>query len=342
MRAYNSTYARDQLNQHFTKKTSEQVERQRRIAEENDHLNRLRQQQEQDKLNQRRTREARRQEMTSTLTHLDQSKRQQWEEKKNDQTNKIMTEQLQNEISQLTQQSIQDQWRQKSEYNKDLSQLTAAQRQALEQDRQRAREEEARAKGLTFECYTRDPAMKEATKETGKYQATQKELEAQRKIQEKQSLIQPPPSLVTTEELTKMQQEALNQDFQKRLGLKEVMQAQYHETQAQRNARIAEERRRDAEEAARVAARNAELTKMERDIAETTKKNYGEYLGYQLTDAQRRKMMEEADRKYDPNTERLIQENSRIGEKIVKCGKCCSTLAHERTVLEDSSNGHTH
>lgn len=342
MRQHNSKYAQDQLGQHYSKLTSAQLEKQRQVAEENDHLNRLKRLQEQDNLNQRRTREERKNEWTSTLNHIDQKKRADWDAKKTDQTNKIQTLQLQNDISQLTQNSLFEQWKQKVEYNKDLSHLTVAQRQSLEQERQNAREAEAKAKGLTFECYTRDPLMKEASKETGQYLKSQTELEALRKQQERQEIIRPPPSLVTTEHLTQMQREAMENENQRRFGLKSLMESQYHETLAQRNARIAAEKARDAEQAALTAARNAEITRAEKQYAQATKEDYDGYLRYQLSDAEQRRLQEIAERKYDPNTERLIQENARIGEKIIKCGTCESTLAHEKTIFQGSSNGHTH
>lgn len=337
MRAHNSTYARDQLNQHFTRQQSAEEAKARQIAEERDHLAKIRRAQEAENLQKRRTRDERQQEMKSDLTYIDRQKRAEWEAKVNDKTNYYETAQLQNEISQLSRANQEDQFRQKSEYNKELSHLTAARQAQLEQENLNKKAEEKNSKGFRFECYRRDPIMKEAARETGTFQKTQKEFEGLKKQYEREVMVQPPESLVTTEHLQQLHQEALHQDHSKRLGLKSLMQAQLNETLAQKQAREALERARDAEEAARTAARNAELARIEREIKETNKKSYNQYLSHQLTDAERRKQLDEAERKYDPNVERLVEENSRIGERIVKCGKCDHTLAHERTVL-----GHQH
>ena len=341
-RAYSSSFAKDQLNQHLGKLQASQDERRQKIADEEAHLARLRKLQEQETNMHRRNREDRRTEMNSTLSTLEQRKRAEWEAKKNDKTNKMETEKLQTEINYLTKASIEDQHRQKSQYNQELSSLTAAQRAQMNADREQSRMEEAKAKGLTFECYTRDQMMKEATKDTGSYQLQQKQFEAERKQHERASLIEPPPSLVTTQQLNEMQQEALKQDMEKRSGLKEVMKKQYIETQAEKAARIKAERDVDAQEAARHAALNSEMTRIERVQNANNKSNYSKYLSGQLSEAEQRKRLDNEERRYDPNVEKLVEENARIGERILKCGKCDCTLAHERTFLEGSSNGHSH
>jgi hypothetical protein len=340
VRAHNASYAKDQLTQHITRVQGSQSEKQRTIAEEREHQNKLRQIEQNEKEYRRRTREERQSEMNHTLSTLERQKRAEWEAKKNDQTNKYQTEALHNEISALTHSNLEEKKNITKSYYQDLSTLTSMQRAQLEQERQSAKESEARAKGLTFECYKRDPIMKELTRETGGYQKTQTELGSLKKRQEREHMIMPPESLVTTEHLQAMQSEAIEQDMQKRDMLKSLMKNQYVETQAQKQARLEAERKWDAEEASRAAAKNAHLTKIEREINEANKKGYNQYLAHQVSETEQRKQFEVAERKYDPNVERLIEENQMIGERIVKCGKCNGTLAHERTIINE--NGHSH
>jgi hypothetical protein len=278
--------------------------------------------------------------MNSTLTTVERQKRAQWEEKKNDKTNLWQSQALQQEISELTRANIEDQQRQKQMYNSELGSLTADQRARLEEEKHRSKQEEANARGLRFECYRRDPIMKEKTRETGQFQKFQKDHESQKKQYEREIAVQPPPSLVTTEHLQALHEEALRENTEKRFGLKSLMESQYKETQAQKQARLADERARDAEEAARAAARNAELTKIEREIADSTKRGYNEYLAHQVSNTEKKKALEQAERKYDPHTEKIAQENQMIGERIVKCGGCHSKLSHEKTLLGHSSHHH--
>lgn len=340
VRAHNSTYARDQLNQHLTRQQSEQEQKAKQIDEEREHHRQLRRMGELESNYQRRTRDARNQEMNSTLTTVERQKRAQWEEKKNDKTNLWQSQALQQEISDLTRANIEDQQRQKQMYNSELGSLTADQRVRLEEEKHRSKQEEANARGLRFECYRRDPIMKEKTRETGQFQKFQKDHESQKKQYEREIAVQPPPSLVTTEHLQALHEEALRENTEKRFGLKSLMESQYKETQAQKQARLADERARDAEEAARAAARNAELTKIEREIADSTKRGYNQYLAHQVSNTEKKKALEQAERKYDPHTEKIAQENQMIGERIVKCGGCNSKLSHEKTLLGHSSHHH--
>ena len=340
LKAYSSTFAQAQQNQHLSKLQSAQEERNAKIAEEEAHLARLRQIQEQDNAFKRRSKQERNQEMNSTLTNLQKQKEAAWNSKKTDKTNKLQTEKLQNEISQLTKASIEDQHKQKSQYNHELSSLTASRQQQLNYEAEQSRIEEAKAKGLTFECYTRDPAMKEAIKETGTFQNKQIVEEASRKQNEKQNMIAPPPSLITTQQLTEMQKEANLQEMKRRAGLKEVMTTQYKETQAEKAARIAAERRNDALEAARLAELNNQVTKLEKEHHEAVKNDYSHYLSNQQTEAEIRRKEELEASRYDPHTQRIAEENARIGEIVKKCGKCDCILAHERTILK--TNGDTH
>lgn len=330
--------AKTQLNQHFTRKSQEREQKVRTIEEEREIHARMRELAAQEKDFQRRTREQRQQEMNGTLSSLEEQKRAEWESKKNDKTNKIQTEQLHQQISEMTKANLEDHLRQKQGYFQDLSTLTAAQRQKLESDFLQSRAEEERSKGFKFECYQRDPKMKREKVETGKFLKNQKEIEVVKKQVEVDQLKAAPPSLMTTEHLQALQQEAVSQDIERRVGLKSIMQSQYRETIAEREARVAGEKQRDAELAAATAARNAEIARQEKEIRESTKVSYGSYLNYQLTDAEQRKQQEEAERKYDPNVERLIQENASIKERIVKCGKCCGTLSHERTHTDHRAN----
>lgn len=337
-RAHTSSYAKDQLNQHFTKVQQTQSERDRILAEEREMHNKMRELEMQDKEYKRRTRDERNVEMNTVVSSLTEQKRAEWDAKKTDQTNKLQTEVLQKEASELTKQAMEDSLRMKMSYNQDLSSLTAEQRARLEQDKERNKKEELYSRGFRFECYRRDPKMKEATRETGKFQKAQSNLGSTSKQFEKEVLVMPPPSLMTTEHLTVLQQEALQQENSKRSGLKTVMKSQYEESLAERQARIADEKRRDAEETARIAARNAELSRREREIAESTKKNYGEYLGYQQNQTELKKAQETAERRYDPHTERIVEENAMLAERVVKCNNCDGVLSHEKTYLDHRSN----
>lgn len=319
VKAHAAGYAKDLLSHHLTKTQKEQNERERAIAEERENHRRMRELEQQERENKRRTRDDRNYEMNTVVSTINQQKASEWDAKKNDKTNKLETEALQNETSQLTRQAMEDQLRMKQSYNQDLSSLTADQRARLEEQQRRDQQETLYARGLRFECYSRDPKMKEETRQTGKFQKAQIDHSGLKKQQEKESIVMPPPSLMTTQDLKALEQEAVSQDIEKRASLGSVMKSQYHESISEKQARIAEERRKDAENAARLAERNAEIARREREIAESNKRNYNEYLGYQQNETQARRAQETADRRYDPHTERIVEENAALGERIVKC-----------------------
>lgn len=319
VRAHAAGYAKDLLSHHLTKTQKEQNERERTLAEEREVHRRMKELEDQERENKRRTRGDRNYEMNTVVSSINRQKADEWDAKKNDKTNKLQTETLQSETSQLTRQALEDQVRMKQGYNQDLSSLTADQRARLEEQQRRDQQEELYARGLRFECYRRDPKMKEETRQTGKFQKAQIDSTELKKQQENEVIVMPPPSLMTTQDLKVIEQEALYQDIEKRNSLGSVMKSQYHESISEKQARIAEEKRKDTENATRLAERNAELARREREIAESTKKSYNEYLGFQQDETYARRAQETAERRYDPHTERIVEENAMIGERIVKC-----------------------
>lgn len=339
VKGYYVDNAKTQLNQHSTRKAKESDIKAKTLEEERAIHARMRELAEQERDYNRRTRADRNQEMNSTITDINKQKRQAWEAKKNDQTNKIQTEKLQQEITELTRTSLDENLRMKQSYNQDLSHLTALQREKLSNDFRQSREEEAKAKGFVFECYERDPLMKEVAKETGGYLRHQKDYDSIRKQNEVQDLKAPPPSLVTTEHLKALQAEALNNDIERRISLKGIMKSQYKETIAEREARIAAQKEHDAAVAASVAARNSQITQIEKQIKDETKKNYAQYLDLQLTNESLKRQEQEEYRRNDPNTEKIVEENARLAERIVKCINCDGTLSHEKTYV-DHRNTH--
>lgn len=339
VKGYYVDNAKTQLNQHSTRKAKESDIKAKSLEEERAIHARMRELAEQERDYNRRTRADRNQEMNSTITDINKQKRQAWEAKKNDQTNKIQTEKLQQEITELTRTSLDENLRMKQSYNQDLSHLTALQREKLSNDFRQSREEEAKAKGFVFECYERDPLMKEVAKETGGYLRHQKDYDSIRKQNEVQDLKAPPPSLVTTEHLKALQAEALNNDIERRISLKGIMKSQYKETIAEREARIAAQKEHDAAVAASVAARNSQITQIEKQIKDETKKNYAHYLDLQLTNESLKRQEQEEYRRNDPNTEKIVEENARLAERIVKCINCDGTLSHEKTYV-DHRNTH--
>lgn len=339
VKGYYVDNAKTQLNQHSTRKAKESDIKAKSLEEERAIHARMRELAEQERDYNRRTRADRNQEMNSTITDINKQKRQAWEAKKNDQTNKIQTEKLQQEITELTRTSLDENLRMKQSYNQDLSHLTALQREKLSNDFRQSREEEAKAKGFVFECYERDPLMKEVAKETGGYLRHQKDYDSIRKQNEVQDLKAPPPSLVTTEHLKALQAEALNNDIERRISLKGIMKSQYKETIAEREARIAAQKEHDAAVAASVAARNSQITQIEKQIKDETKKNYAHYLDLQLINESLKRQEQEEYRRNDPNTEKIVEENARLAERIVKCINCDGTLSHEKTYV-DHRNTH--
>lgn len=339
VKGYYVDNAKAQLNQHSTRKAKESDIKAKSLEEERAIHARMRELAEQERDYNRRTRADRNQEMNSTITDINKQKRQAWEAKKNDQTNKIQTEKLQQEITELTRTSLDENLRMKQSYNQDLSHLTALQREKLSNDFRQSREEEAKAKGFVFECYERDPLMKEVAKETGGYLRHQKDYDSIRKQNEVQDLKAPPPSLVTTEHLKALQAEALNNDIERRISLKGIMKSQYKETIAEREARIAAQKEHDAAVAASVAARNSQITQIEKQIKDETKKNYAHYLDLQLINESLKRQEQEEYRRNDPNTEKIVEENARLAERIVKCINCDGTLSHEKTYV-DHRNTH--
>lgn len=340
LKAHNTSNARDQLNQHLHKQQNEFESKQRNIADEREQHNQMRLKEQQEDEYKRMNKEGMRYEMNNTLSALERQKRREWDAKKSDQTNRIQTEQLNNEISALTQQSIEDQHRSKQSYKNDLSSMTNIQKAQLEQEKREAKESELRSKGFKFECYRRDPMMKEAARETGGFQKSQNHLEKLKKQQEREHMVQAPESMITSEHMQTLQNQALYQDMEKKNTLNSIMRSQYQETQAQKQGRLAAEKAEDAAQAARASIRNSEINRIERDVAETTKRGYNQVLSSQISNAQKMRQLDQDQRKYDSNTQRIIEENQRIGERIVKCGKCKGTLAHERTVLNGSGHHH--
>lgn len=314
-----ASYAKDLLTHHLTKTQKEQEERERAIAEERDVHRRMKELEEQENDMRRRTRGDRNYEMNNVVSSINRNKADEWNAKKNDKTNKLQTEALQSETSQLTKQALEEQFKMKQGYNQDLSSLTADQRARLEDQKAKEREEELYARGLRFECYRRDPKMKEETRQTGKFQKVQKDLNELKKQQEKEVVVMPPPSLMTTDDLKALESEALNQELEKRSSLGSLMKTQYNESLAEKQARIAEEKRRDAENAARAAKMNAELARKEREQAKTIKNDYNHFLGFQQNQSEAKRAQDEAERKFDPHTERIIEENANLLERIVKC-----------------------
>lgn len=318
LRSFTAEVAKDQLGQHKARVESAQSARKHRIQEEEAHLKRLQQLEDQDKAQRRRTKAARNQEMNSTLTSISQRKAAEWEAKKTDSTNKVETEQLQGEMAQLSEAGRQAKVRQAAEYKEDLRALARARQHKASQDFDRSRQEEANANGLVFECYARDPAMKEAHRETGGFQKQQRELEAMRKKQERESAIQPPPSLVTTEQLEELQSEALSQHFERKLGLKTLMKAQYEETQKQKKDQLQREKAQNQREAARAAYLNEKMDHFEKEAKRETKVSYSHFLSGQLEEEKRRRQQEREERRHDPNIEKLAEEGETMAEKVAK------------------------
>lgn len=319
VKTHAASYAKDLLTHHLTKTQKEQNERERAIAEEREVHRRMKMLEDQERENKRRNREDRNYEMNTVHSVINQNKAEEWNAKKTDTTNKQQTEAFQSETQQLTRQAIEEQLKMKQGYKQDLSSLTSDQRARLEEQQARDRQEELYARGLRFECYSRDPKMKEATRQTGKFQKVQKDLAEQLKQVEKEVTVMPPPSLMTTDDLNALKSEAITQEIEKRSSLGSLMKTQYSESIQEKQARVAEEKRTDAENTARIAQRNAELARREKEQANEVKKNYNQYLGYQLNETEARRAQEAEHRRYDPHTERVVEENAMLGERIVKC-----------------------
>ena len=237
VKTHAAEYAKDLLTHHLTKTQKEQMERERAIAEEREVHRRMKELEEQDRENKRRTRGDRNYEMNNVVSSINKNKANEWNAKKNDKTNKIQTEALQSETSELTKQALEDQLKMKQSYNQDLSSLTAYQRSKLEEQNAKERQEELYARGLRFECYSRDPKMKEETRQTGKFQKVQKDLNELKKQQEKEVVVMPPPSLMTSDDLKALEHEALNQEIEKRTSLGSVMKSQYNESLAEKTGK---------------------------------------------------------------------------------------------------------
>ena len=78
-------------------------------------------------------------------------------------------------------------------------------------------------------------------------------------------------------------------------------------------------RENNAESVANLTSIHEELTKVQKEFEKNQKKSYKEYLELQGNQSKIKKLKEIEDRRYDPNTEKIIRENALIGERIVKC-----------------------
>ncbi|CAI2386771.1 unnamed protein product [Moneuplotes crassus] len=318
LKSFTQSVANDQLRQHRAKVQSAQSSKRNTISQERAHLDKLQRLEQQDKEHRRRTKADRNQEMNSTLASISQAKAAAWEAAKADATNKLETEQLQSEIAQLTEASQQEKLRQTSEYRDELHALARARQHKASQDFHKIRHEEASSNGLVFECYARDPAMKEAHKQTGSFQQQQRQLEALRKKQDREAAIQPPPSLATAEQLEQLHSEAMSQHLERKLDLQKLMKTQYAETQKQKAAQLHRDKAQSQKEAARAAYLDEKMAHFEKEAQREAKQSYSHFLSGQLAEEKRRRQQECEERRHDPNIEKLAEEGQTMAEKVAR------------------------
>jgi hypothetical protein len=122
---------------------------------------------------------------------------------------------------------------------------------SAEKQRQRENQlyEERAQPGLHFECYERDPAMKEEAKKTLSVQEYQSQLEAQRKQQEIAERKAVAPSHLTDEDLAQLRRQSQETEAQRRAALAknndylfEQSSSRIQKERAERERQVKEER----------------------------------------------------------------------------------------------------
>lgn len=104
---------------------------------------------------------------------IDQQKRQQFEQKKNDTSNLEQTLQLQNEAAQKYKELIEQDHQVKSTVKQTLDHQVEEKHFQKQVEKQQELEREIASTGFQFECYVRDPIMRQETVHTGVYQKNQ-------------------------------------------------------------------------------------------------------------------------------------------------------------------------
>ena len=147
-------------------------------------------------------------EWTSTLSKIDQDKRNKFVQKATDNSNQQQTLAMQNEMMRKHQQMRESEIRNQQQIKDELKYQMNERASTHQREEQNRIEAERKMPGLHFECYERDPQMKDAAVRTSKVQTMQAHEEMSRKEWEKQYRRENPPNHLGEAELNAIRERA--------------------------------------------------------------------------------------------------------------------------------------
>lgn len=130
-------------------------------------------------------------EATHVLSSLEAKKRNEFEQKKNDKTNLIQTVALQEEVSHRMRENNVQNNVVRSSLRGDLQNQSAEKQVRATLNKVEDLHGDVATTGFEFECYTRDPMMKQEARRTSGFQRGQLDAEHFRKTLEKQDRVAP-------------------------------------------------------------------------------------------------------------------------------------------------------
>ena len=172
--------------QHYDKLSSAQKERHRLIEEERANHNRMRELEAKEREERIINKQLNAAEASHVLTGIEAAKRDRFEQKKNDQSNKIQTIALQEEVAHKVRENVSSQQMVRSGLRQDLIQQNNERAQKNQIDKVESLHGDIASTGFEFECYTRDPMMKEEARRTSGFQRGQQDADRFRRQQDKQ------------------------------------------------------------------------------------------------------------------------------------------------------------
>lgn len=323
------------FQQSESKQNKTTTEKQRQINEEKGNHERMRQMELDEKEMIRLIKRDNGREATQALNYLDQKKRQQFEAKRDDKTNLLQTVSLQEEISHRAREAVLNTHSTRKTLSKDLSSQAELKQYKDHQDKVAEFQGDIASTGIEFECYTRDPIVREEKMLTRDFQKGQRDAEHQKKVFEKQHEIAPQESTLSDLQLDALRHQAEESHQKRRSDMNHLMKSQYHNTINSKIERRTRERR-DEEMAAQVNGdRIRQAERDEQDRASAQKRAYERDLDYQVKVENSKKQAAVEERRYDPNLANVIAENNARRQQIIKCGDCSSTLGKQMVIKRE-------
>ena len=240
-------------------------------------------------------------EATHVIVGIEAAKRDKFEQKKNDHSNKLQTIAMQEEVAHKIRENVQSQHSVKAELRQNLNEQANEKAQRSQLEKAENLQGDIATTGFEFECYTRDPQMKDEARRTSGFQRGQQDADRFRRQQERQSEVAPDGTTLSNLEIDAIRQKAVEQEYNRRAELNQVMRNQYNDTISQKQREAAEARRAEEAAARQAAQLNAEHDRFEREQLAQAKREYDQILGQQFQQEQLRKQREVEERRYDPN-----------------------------------------